>query len=59
MKHDVGKMAFGDILSLAEKHGWEDPDYKTDGEWTPEDADATEENAIEFLESKGLVKEEI
>ena len=51
-KTDFSKMSFGEIIEKAESLGWKDPDYLTDGEWTHEDADNTEENAINFIINK-------
>jgi hypothetical protein len=41
---------FGDVIELAEVLGWQDPNLLP---WTPSNADATEESAIEFLLTKG------
>ena len=41
-----------DILQLAESYGWVDPEYLP---WSPENADATEEDAIDYLADKGII----
>mgnify|MGYP003145819733 CR=1 FL=1 len=45
---------FSEVLSFAESLGWVDT-YGTasDGSWSPEDADACEGEALDFIESKG------
>ena len=44
---------YGDLLDLAELHGFIEPD-EFDVEWTARAADDLEECAIEFLNEKGI-----
>ena len=46
---------FGDICEFAETLGWKDPDLDASAEWTPSMADATEQDALDFIENKGYV----
>ena len=48
-KKELQEMGFGEIIELAEKLGWEDPDFLTNGEWTANNCDDTEQSAIEFI----------
>lgn len=46
---------FGDLLNIAEDHGWKDTyGSADDGSWTDSDAEAAEEEVIEYLEGKGF-----
>lgn len=51
------KLAFGEIIEWAESLGWKDPNHWTNGRWTPEDCDSTEDSAIKFIvaNSKGEI----
>tara|TARA_B100000700_G_scaffold289228_1_gene346387 strand:- start:14 stop:235 length:222 start_codon:yes stop_codon:yes gene_type:complete len=51
------KLAFGEITEWAESLGWKDPDHLTDGKWTPEDCDGTEESAIDFIVAHAAAKQ--
>ena len=46
---------FGETASFAESLGWIDTygDLDSDPPWSAEDADAMEDECIEFIESKG------
>lgn len=46
---ELQEMGFGEIIELAEKLGWKDPDFLTNGKWTSNDCDDTEQSAIEFI----------
>lgn len=53
---------FGAILELAGLFGWKDGHGDaSEGEdgWTPDDADACEEDALDYLQSKGVMIVEI
>ena len=41
-----------EIIEKAESLGWKDPDYLTNGQWTPRDVDNTEEDAIDFIKKE-------
>lgn len=46
---------FGFILELASKHGWSDTFGSAHtGDWSPEDADACEESALEYLATQDV-----
>ena len=45
-------LSFGEINEKAESLGWKDPDYLTNGQWTPRDVDNTEEDAIDFIKKE-------
>lgn len=45
-------LSFGEIIEKAESLGWKDPDYLTNGQWTPRDVDNTEEDAIDFIKKE-------
>lgn len=44
--------SFSETISMAESLGW--LDLYTDEEWSADAADACEDEAIEFIESKGF-----
>ena len=51
----TNETGFAEICEFAEGLGWKDPDLDAKEEWTPEMCDATEEDAIDFIKSKGYV----
>tara|TARA_R100001244_G_C5156986_1_gene130508 strand:+ start:837 stop:1028 length:192 start_codon:yes stop_codon:yes gene_type:complete len=45
------ELCFGDVLELAESLGWVDPDLLP---WSPDNADATEQSALEHIAKAGI-----
>jgi len=46
---------FGEILEFADSLGWVDTHGDaTKGNWSPEDVDACEGDALDFIEAKGF-----
>ena len=45
----IENMSFSEIIDTAEKMGWKDPNFLTDGEWTANDCDETEQSAIMYI----------
>ena len=45
---------FGNLVALAHDNGWEDTHGDASTGWTPTDADACEEDALWYLQSKGF-----
>lgn len=50
MARQLNEMSFGEIIELAESLGWQDEYGDADsGNWSPEECDACEEEARQFI----------